>query len=153
MNCSYTQPLNHHAVPLPLNHTVVQPTGDLISKFAELTAQWVSRLASTLQSIFNDPGAWLVSLLESCYAIREFLVDPADHAWWLTKSMVRAVCNHPHLVCVISLCLFTGPVVVLLPFLLLHEIAILVLFNLNFVGHGLLPGALLPRSYNSIALS
>ncbi|TEB40009.1 hypothetical protein FA13DRAFT_46805 [Coprinellus micaceus] len=98
---------------------VVLGIRDLISKFAELIAQWVGWLASTLQSIFSDPGAWLVHLLESCYAI---------------------LCNHPHLVCVISLCLFAGPVVVLLPFLLLHEIAILVLFNLNFVGHGLLPG-------------
>lgn len=57
------------------------------------------------------------------------------------NAYTHAVSNHPHLVCITSLCLFAGPVVVLLPFLLLHEIAILLLFNLNFVWHGLLPGA------------
>ena len=54
--------------------------------------------------------------------------------------------NHPHIVYLTCLSLFFGPVIILVPFLLLHEIAILLLFNLGFVTHGLIPGELVPHS-------
>ena len=58
----------------------------------------------------------------------------------MTKYVVFLVKTHPHIVHTVSLSIFFGPIVVLLPFLFLHELAISLLFHLSFVMHGLLPG-------------
>lgn len=39
--------------------------------------------------------------------------------------------------------MFFGPIIVLIPFLLMHEVFILVACNFTYVLHGLLPGTLL----------
>ncbi|KAF8157972.1 hypothetical protein B0H34DRAFT_657138 [Crassisporium funariophilum] len=49
---------------------------------------------------------------------------------------------HPHPVHIICWSIFFGPIIILLPALLLLEIVILVLFNLSFITHGMLPGSL-----------
>lgn len=57
---------------------------------------------------------------------------------------VVTVHRHPQIVCFTSLCLFLGPMVLLIPFILFHEMAILFLFNLGFITHGLTPGSYRP---------
>lgn len=76
---------------------------------------------STLPTICVGP--WLINSLKR---------------WW--KPFVFSVKTHAHVIHIVSLSIFFGPIVALLPFLFLHELAISLLFNLSFVMHGLLPG-------------
>ena len=52
-------------------------------------------------------------------------------------SSVKA---HPHPIHIIFWSIFFGPIIILMPCLLVLEIIILFLFHLNFITHGLLPG-------------
>ena len=52
-------------------------------------------------------------------------------------SSVKA---HPHPIHILFWSIFFGPIIILMPCLLVLEVTILVLFNLNFITHGLLPG-------------
>jgi len=54
------------------------------------------------------------------------------------SSSVKA---HPHPIHIIFWSIFFGPIIILMPCLLVLELIILVLFNLNFITHGLLPGS------------
>lgn len=86
---------------------------------------WISHawqsFASLLSDILQNPGEWCLFVARSSY-----------------DSLHR----HPQIVCFTSLCLFLGPMVLLIPFILFHEMAILFLFNLGFITHGLTPGRL-----------
>ncbi|KAH0583561.1 hypothetical protein J132_09706 [Termitomyces sp. J132] len=50
------------------------------------------------------------------------------------------VVTHTHIVHLVSLSIFFGPIAVLIPLLFLHELVVSILFNLSFIFHGLLPG-------------
>ena len=68
---------------------------------------------------------WVIRL-EICPAAR-----PDEHA---------AVRAHPHPFHLISWALFFGPIIILVPSLVILEIVILFLFNLSFMSHGLFAG-------------
>ncbi|KAF9465321.1 hypothetical protein BDZ94DRAFT_1254258 [Collybia nuda] len=51
------------------------------------------------------------------------------------------VIHHPHVVHIVSFSVFFGPIITLLPLLLIHELVIALLFNLTFLTHGLIPGS------------
>ncbi|KAF8074015.1 hypothetical protein FPV67DRAFT_781393 [Lyophyllum atratum] len=94
--------------------------------FLRSTWQWLLRLLTWenliefAHNIFSRPSQWPVQ---------------AFHATqWLFVT-------HPHVVHIASFTIFFGPIVVLLPLLLLHELVIAVLFNLSFIMHGMLPGS------------
>lgn len=49
--------------------------------------------------------------------------------------------THPHVVHIVSLSIFFGPIAILLPILLFQELLMGIVFNLIFIFHGLLPGS------------
>lgn len=94
--------------------------GDVIFSVLSTIWSWIVVILPTLSRIFEQPTEWTV---KAFYAACDFL-----HA-------------HPHSIYLISLSIFFGPIIVLLPLLLIYEIGVLLLFNLSFVSHGSLPGA------------
>ncbi|KAF8963023.1 hypothetical protein BDZ97DRAFT_1066886 [Flammula alnicola] len=86
---------------------------------------WFTRLGPSLSlSIFAIPPAWTFqSLFDAC----------------------SFVAKHPHPFHIIGWSIFFGPIIILIPCLLLLEILILVLFNLSFVFHGMIPGSMEDR--------
>ncbi|TFK34768.1 hypothetical protein BDQ12DRAFT_689164 [Crucibulum laeve] len=71
---------------------------------------------------------------------------------WAVKSCVAAYyfCHaHPHPLLLLLWTLFFGPIIFLLPFLLLQEVVFLVLFNASMVCHGLRRGSL-TEQYTSL---
>lgn len=60
-----------------------------------------------------------------------------------TKTLLTiktSVQIHPHPFHIIGWAIFFGPIIILIPCLLLLELLILVLFNLSFVSHGIAAG-------------
>ncbi|KAF8228798.1 hypothetical protein L208DRAFT_1289713 [Tricholoma matsutake] len=74
---------------------------------------------------------------EEVHLIFEYLSQWPVQAFHLANYLLK---THAHVIHIVSLSIFFGPIVALLPFLFLHELAISLLFNLSFVMHGLLPG-------------
>ncbi|GLB38698.1 hypothetical protein LshimejAT787_0505630 [Lyophyllum shimeji] len=89
-------------------------------QFLKHLATW-ERLTELVYTIFVRPAEW---------PVQAFLASK----WFFV--------THPHVVHIASFSIFFGPIVILLPLLLFHELVIAVLFNLSFVMHGTLPGAM-----------
>ncbi|KAG5726575.1 hypothetical protein E4T56_gene4670 [Termitomyces sp. T112] len=86
--------------------------------------EWPLRLAweniiECLRPIFEHPERWPAHVF---HAAKWFFV------------------THTHIVHLVSLSIFFGPIAVLIPLLFLHELVVSILFNLSFIFHGLLPG-------------
>ncbi|KAF9451133.1 hypothetical protein P691DRAFT_663917, partial [Macrolepiota fuliginosa MF-IS2] len=67
----------------------------------------------------------------------------------IDTSIVHA---HLFLAHVLAWSIFFGPIIILVPFLLMHEILIIMVHNLTYTFHGLLPGSL-PDQYETLRLS
>ncbi|KAF9013058.1 hypothetical protein BDQ17DRAFT_1270552 [Cyathus striatus] len=113
-----------HRVVVHLIH-VVSVLDDLIEDAGHRFAGWSVHVALALGHyfylVFQHPSEWAVVAF---YAFINFL-----HV-------------HPHIVHILCWTIFFGPIVVLLPFLVLHELVFSIVFNLSFVSHGLIRGAL-----------
>lgn len=102
---------------------------------------WVYSGKLSLEDIFERPSQWPVQAVYAgytfCMPTFNLLTTKAGN---LTQSMVKLVAHHLHVVHIIALSIFFGPIIALLPFLLIHELVISLLFNLSFLMHGLVPG-------------
>ncbi|KAF8802567.1 hypothetical protein BYT27DRAFT_7196484 [Phlegmacium glaucopus] len=82
-------------------------------------------------NIVNAVTAWLVHITPPS-------LTWTSHTFSTAYAFLRA---HSHSIHIICWSIFFGPMIILLPCLLVLEIIILVLFNFNFITHGILPGS------------
>lgn len=118
----------------------------LISEGSNSWNDWVDGAAPESRTAIVEILSWLVRSFHAIMcALSRFFHDPGPwllHALSLSYGFLR---HHPYLICLTSLCLFLGPIVLLLPVLLIHEVFILLLLNLSFVTHGLVLGRLVDQ--------
>jgi len=102
-------------------------------------------LLEWLENVMRVSWEFIVNLVN---AIIAWLV-PSINLWikpsaaWSSNGFLTAygfLKAHPHPLHIIFWSIFFGPIILLMPCLLILEIIILVLFHLNFITHGLLPG-------------
>ncbi|EAU85785.2 hypothetical protein CC1G_05002 [Coprinopsis cinerea okayama7 len=67
-----------------------------------------------------------------------------------TNTNRNTVHEHPHIVSLLSLSIFFGPIIVLIPFVLLQEIGVLIAFYLGFFTHGLFPRGRIEDRYEAL---
>ncbi|RDB20771.1 hypothetical protein Hypma_012299 [Hypsizygus marmoreus] len=78
-----------------------------------------------------------MTLSEIIYQIFERPSEWPVNAYFAAQTLLT---THPHIIHLVAFSIFFGPIAALLPFLLLHELVISVVFHLSFMMHGFLPG-------------
>ena len=86
----------------------------------------------------NPSAAWSLNGFVTAYG---FGMHPVTLSTTILQARrFSSVKAHPHPIHIIFWSMFFGPIIILMPCLLVLEVIILLLFNLNFITHGLLPG-------------
>ncbi|KXN89058.1 hypothetical protein AN958_06362, partial [Leucoagaricus sp. SymC.cos] len=77
--------------------------------------------------------------------------QPSEWILQVFYSTVKLVHAHIYWAHIIAWSIFFGPIVVLVPFILVHEVFIIIAHNLTYTLHGLLPYPL-PDQYEALRL-
>ncbi|TFK27602.1 hypothetical protein FA15DRAFT_692416 [Coprinopsis marcescibilis] len=93
--------------------------GSSLAHVCLIFGRWSRLIVLFINDIVRNPSVWTFPAFDASY---------------------RFFQNHPHIVYLASLSIFFGPIILLVPFLLLQEIGVLFAFNLSFASHGLIPG-------------
>ncbi|KAG2010280.1 hypothetical protein CC2G_013118 [Coprinopsis cinerea AmutBmut pab1-1] len=113
--------------------------------------EWVDAVLFALE---NFAGHVWAGLRAGSYSIFCFLSNVArDPSAWAMRGLLGVygfLHEHPHIVSLLSLSIFFGPIIVLIPFVLLQEIGVLIAFYLGFFTHGLFPRGRIEDRYEAL---
>jgi len=109
----------------------------------ETILEWLGRILKAswhlMGHVLGEFGTWFA---RACLWIFEI---PVAGTFQAISDAYFFLQQHPHPFHVTGWSIFFGPIIVLVPCLLLLEILILILFHLGFVFHGLIPGSIEDR--------
>ncbi|KAF8887096.1 hypothetical protein BD779DRAFT_1528118 [Infundibulicybe gibba] len=111
---------------------------DIIKHIGAFTIRIALLLKNGLWHLFEGQPQWPVPAFYAAHRFREPSarnddVPQADGSDKRCLFHVRSVAQHPHSTYLLALSLFFGPIVVLLPLLILHELLVSMLFNSTLI--------------------
>ncbi|KAF5361002.1 hypothetical protein D9756_005120 [Leucocoprinus leucothites] len=121
--------------------------------WAQQFRECVTVILEVLGQLFTGfPGSLTGVLGFLFYWIHKALTQPSEWTVSVFYATVELVHTHIYWAHLIAWSIFFGPIVVLVPFLLVHEILIFFAYNFTYILHGITSHSL-PDQYEDLRLS
>ncbi|KAJ3562926.1 hypothetical protein NP233_g9274 [Leucocoprinus birnbaumii] len=124
-------------------------TWDGVHRLGERLAEFLEVLRQLYSGFWESLTAALTFLL---YWVQVAFTQPSEWTIRLFYAIVELVHTHIYWAHILAWSVFFGPIVVLVPFLVVHEVLILFAYNLIYTLHGLIPHSLTDQ-YESLRFS